>query len=112
MPFIDIGRALVAIFQSALSDQEITTQLIAERNQPGETCREHADRMVVIADLIDGGSSLPAKATSALPTSQRHTWAKYTYHLRNVANKQSDNPLAELSFAMHHLTFLAKSNVK
>ncbi|ETP28169.1 hypothetical protein F442_22543, partial [Phytophthora nicotianae P10297] len=81
-----------------------------EKKRWNGTYREFADRLLQMADALEGGKSLPANAQHSLVAFVRNAYPKYADFLEMKVNHESDRPETELKSAVATVSRKAESD--
>ncbi|KAE8979885.1 hypothetical protein PR002_g24293 [Phytophthora rubi] len=76
--YSDGANALMHEFRPILLGVDIAERIKKERKRWNETYREFADRLLQMADALEGGKAVPANARHALVAFVRNAYPKFT----------------------------------
>lgn len=94
------GQALVREFRPNLLHADIADKLRTERKRWDETYREYADRLMQMADALEGGSRLASNARQALVSFARNAYPRYTDFVESKVDLRADDPARQLATAV------------
>jgi hypothetical protein len=94
--FASCGAALVKEFRPNLLHADIAEKIRVERKRWDETYREFADRLMQMADALDGGCQLASNSRQALVAFTRNAYPRYTDFIESKIDLRSPDPPTEL----------------
>ncbi|KAJ0398171.1 hypothetical protein P43SY_000540 [Pythium insidiosum] len=106
----DDAAALEHEFRPVLLGVDVADRIKKERKKWNETYREYADRLLQMADALEGGKAVPANARHALVAFVRNAYPKYTDFLETKVDLDDDEPEATLKLAVSVLARKAETD--
>ncbi|KAE8875532.1 hypothetical protein PF005_g13261 [Phytophthora fragariae] len=95
-----MGDALVHEFRPMLLGVDVANKITNEKKKWNETYREFSDRLLQMADALEGGKSEPANSRHALVPFVRNAYPKYTDFLETKVGLESEQPQRALQAAV------------
>ncbi|KAJ8548826.1 hypothetical protein ON010_g10844 [Phytophthora cinnamomi] len=101
---------LVHEYRPVLLSVDVACRIKSERKRWNETNRDFADRLLQMADALEGGKSFPANARHARVAFVRNAYPKHTDFLETKIILESERPEAELKLAVSVLSRKAETD--
>lgn len=101
--FKETGDALVHHFRPQLAYQDLMRKLIDEPRRSHESFREYADRLISLAENLEGGISVKANQRAALTTFVRRAWPQLAGEYERHHDLNCDDPLDQLEYFINKL---------
>uniref|UniRef100_H3H4W9 CCHC-type domain-containing protein n=2 Tax=Phytophthora ramorum TaxID=164328 RepID=H3H4W9_PHYRM len=108
--YSDGANALMYEFRPVLLGVDIAERIKKERKRWNETYREFADRLLQMADALEGGKTVPANARHALVAFVRNAYPKFTDFLETKVSLEDDKPEDQLKVAVAALARKAETD--
>ncbi|POM67908.1 Hypothetical protein PHPALM_15996, partial [Phytophthora palmivora] len=108
--YSDGANALMYEFRPVLLGVDIAERIKKERKRWNETYREFADRLLQMADALEGGKAVPANARHALVAFVRNAYPKFTDFLETKLSLEDDKPEDQLKVAVAALARKAETD--
>ncbi|KAJ0392079.1 hypothetical protein P43SY_011925 [Pythium insidiosum] len=108
--YANSADALIWEFRPMLLGVDVAERIKKERKRWNETYREFADRLLQMADALEGGKALTANARHALIAFVRNAYPKFTDFLETKAEIDAEFPETQLKIAVSALSRKAETN--
>ncbi|KAE8975974.1 hypothetical protein PF011_g24245 [Phytophthora fragariae] len=108
--YADMGDALVHEFRPVLLGVDVVNKIKNEKKKWNETYREFSNRLLQMADALEGGKSEPANSRHALVAFVRNAYPKYTDFLETKVDLESEQPEQALQAAVSVLSRKAETD--
>ncbi|KAG6611214.1 Zea mays Retrotransposon Opie-2 [Phytophthora cinnamomi] len=108
--YSDGANALTYEFRPVLLGVDIAERIKKEWKGWNETYREYADRLLQMADALEGGKTVPANARHALVAFVRNAYPKFTDFLETKVSLEEEKPDEQFKVAVTVLACKAETD--